>query len=171
MARARKTAPPAQTDIEEAIAAAPPLPVVPAIDLITEYREIETWAEAQDKAYAEFMKPRRDRMNEIKQQLLAMALAQKVNSFPTDAGTAYISEGITAKVDPNTAPYKNERGEEVTGREALLDFFLENWEKYGAEYAQIGITLDGVKAFIAEHRKPPPGIAIQQWQRLNIRKT
>lgn len=177
MPRPRKTNPaadPAQTDIETAIAQAIK---VPAVDLITEYRKIETWAEAQDKAYGELMKPHRDRMAEIKQLLLAKAIEEKVNSFPTEAGTAYISSGISHKVDPNAPAWINERGEEVTGREAVLDWLLQNWDDYGAEFAQINLAVDGVKKYIESTKTRenpngmlPPGISVQVWQRINVRK-
>lgn len=181
MPRTRRQVPPAsdpaQTDIEDAIKATPS--VSPA-DLIKEHQELKAWKDAQTKAFNEFMKPHNDKLEQISNQLLQMALDQKVNGFPTEFGTGYISQGIAHKVDPNAAAtWTNpDTGEVETGREALLDWMLAHWEQYGAEWGQISIGIDGVKAYMEatkseEHPEGllPPGISIERWKRFNIRKS
>lgn len=163
-----------QTDIEDAIKAAQPT----TAQLLEEYMKLRTWKDQQTKAFNEFMKPHTDRMEQINGQLLQMALDQGVNGFSTDEATSFISQGIKHKVDPNAAPWVNpETGKVETGREALLDWMLANWDQYGAEHAMINISVEGVKAYIEATKTPehpegelPPGISIERWRSFNIRK-
>ncbi len=181
MPRPRKPKPdPAQLDIVEAAAAAQrDLPTGTPADLVKAHQELRTWADAQTKAFNEHMAPYRQKLDDYTNALLKTALEQKVDSFKTEFGTAYISRGFAHKVDPNApATYTNpETGEVSTGREALLDWMLDNWNDYGAEWASVNIAIDGVKAYIEKTKTPehpegllPPGISIERWQRLQIRK-
>lgn len=148
-------------------------------DLIKTYRDLEEWMAEQSKKLAEVLAPWIAKNNSIKAVLLQKADEQKVNSFPTDNGTAYISEGVGHKVDPNSPHvYTNpETGEIATGREALLDWMMDHWNDYGAEHAQIGIASKGVEAYMAATKSeenpngvPPPGITLEPWRRMNVRK-
>jgi len=147
-------------------------------DLIKTYRDLRDYVDGETSRLNDFLKPSTTKMQAILDILLEKATVEKVNNYATDAGTAYISSGITPKVDPvKGASYVNSSGETVTGREALLDWLLDNWDAYGAEWATVGIALDGVKAHMAATKSetapegiPPPGIAIERWIRMNVRK-
>lgn len=161
-------------------AASSPAPQLSPADLIKAHQELKAWCESQQKAFGEMMKPYQEKMEGYASQLLELALAQKVNSFSTDFGTAYISTGFRHKVDPNAgATWTNpETGEVSTGREALLDWLLANWDQYGSEHAAVNIGIDGVKAYMEATKSPehpegqlPPGISIERWSRMNIRKS
>lgn len=173
---------PAQTDLEDAVRQAEAsftAPTQTPAEIIKARQELKTWSDAQTKAFNEHMAPHRQKIEEYDNQLLALAIAQGVNSFNTDFGTAYISQGLSHKVDPNAAPWTNpETGEISTGREALLDWLLENWADYGAEWAMVNIGVDGVKAYMEKTKSPehpegllPPGISIERWKRMNVRKS
>lgn len=163
---------PEQADIEDAIKAT--LPNVTPADLIGEYRKIDDWADVQDKAYAAHMKPHRDRMEQIKQTLHAMAIEQHVNGFPTDNGTAYISEIRNHKIDPEAPPYVREEDgtlKESHGRDAVLDLLLDNWDRYGNEFLVLSLPKAFIDQYIQDNGHPPPGVSISTLQRLNIRKS
>lgn len=145
-------------------------PMSPA-ELIAEHRKLEAFADAQTKAFTEHMKPHVERMAEIKQQLLEFLLAQKARNISTDEGTAYISTIVSHKIDPAAAAYLNDRGEAVQGREAVLDWSLENWDKYGNEGLQINLAKAVVEQVIQDTGAPPPGLVISQFQKVNIRKS
>jgi len=150
-----------------------PLPPSPASDLIGEYVRNDDWIAAQDKAYGEHMKPMRDRQEAIKQQLHEKLLAEggKDASFKTDHGTAYISNIMNTKIDVDAAPFTNADQTISRGREAVLDFCLNNWDEIGNEMLQIGVTKDAVKQWIEKTGAPPPGVSISHFARVNIRRS
>src|SRR4051812_1221823 len=93
-----------QIDIEEAIAdttqaALEAMLKVTPETLIKEFLTLKTHAESEGKRFSEYMKPTVDRMKLIQSSLHARALAAKVNGFPTDEGTAYLSEITSHKID------------------------------------------------------------------------
>lgn len=172
MAKSRKTtaaAPQQQLDIETAIAQAP-LPNAPAV-LIQRYRALGDWLDEQQKRYDEATKAARDEQMAIKSHLLDLANQQGVNGFPTEYGTAYVTERMMPKIDANAAPYVNADGVSVTGREAVLDFCLEHWDDYGSEHLQVNFGVDGIRAYIEQYKAPPPGISVTFNRSLNIRKS
>lgn len=185
MARPKKTvSEPAQTDIEDAIKAKKDqllaeLRTQTPADLIKRYRELDAWMDEQTKKLSEFLAPHREITNAINAVMLEKALAEQVNSFSTEFGTAYISKGFSYKVDPNAqSQYVDPTtGEISTGREALLDWALANWDDYGAPYLAVTLPADGVKAYAEATKNDqhpegllPPGITAERWMRLNIRK-
>jgi hypothetical protein len=165
-ARAKRKPEPAQIDLEEAIAAT----FDPAA-LIREYHELDAHIDLQTKAFGEYLKPTRTRIEEIRSTLHAKALEQKVNGFPTDEGTAYLSVITSHKIDSESA-YTNAEGRVSTGRDAVLDWALDNWDDYGSE----GVTINVLKAVVDRWReehdnKPPPGLKLDTMVRLNIKKS
>ncbi len=165
---------PEQLDIEQAIAAAGPpdpvlLPFNPAA-LIKEFNTLKANVEQQLKAFGEYLKPTNDRMESIRQELHAKALEQKVNGFPTDEGTAYLSEIVSFKIDPE-AQYQTVDGRTSTGRDALLDWMLDNWDAYGSEGAMINVSKAVAEKWQEEHGTPPPGTKTDKLVRINIRKS
>ena len=117
-------------------------------------------------------------MEAIRQTLHAKALAEKTNGFPTDAGTAYLSVIDSYKIDPETAPYQSQDGRVSTGRDALLDWMLDNWEDYGSEGILLGIAKPVVEKYIdatKDEQHPtgmlPPGLKKETLVRININKS
>jgi len=165
---------PEQLDIEQAIAAAgtpdpASLPFDPAA-LIKEFNATKAHVEAESKRFGEYMKPYNDRMEAIRQELHAKALEQKVNGFPTDEGTAYLSEIVSYKIDPE-AQYLTADGRTSTGRDALLDWMLDNWDAYGSEGAMISVSKAVAEKWQEENGAPPPGTKTDKLVRINIRKS
>ena len=140
--------------------------------LIAEHHKIDDWVKAQSKAFAEHLKPHKARLEEIENQLLAMSNAQKCNSFKTDAGTAYRSTLMNLSISPEGPTYRNSEGQEVIGREALLDFALENWNDYGNDILLISAQKDAVKRYMESHAgSPPPGIKVGFFTRMNVNRS
>lgn len=144
-----------------------------ANDLIAEEIKIDDFCKAQAKAFAEFLKPHKARQEELQNLLLALLNQQQVESIRADAGTCYKTDILNVGIDPEgTEPYiRPDTGQEVRGREALLDFALDNWETFGSDGLMFSAQKDAVRRHIDEHGKPPPGIKISYFTRVNIRRS
>lgn len=156
--------------------AATPAPVeATAEQLITEHNKIEEWVKGETKRFTEFMKPHKERLEEISNQLLSLSNTQKWDSIRTDAGTAYRSTLLNVSVSPDGLPYYGNSmspGDERLGREALLDFALDNWDDIGNDLLLVSPQKDAVKKFMeANEGKPPPGVKTSWFTRINIRKS
>lgn len=142
---------------------------VSAADLIAEYNKITAHLDSQNKQFAEYSKPYRDRVDAIRNQLLAMLIARKEESVRTDAGTAYLSTIVTPKLND---------------RMTFLDWCLEDWDNRG-DMLQIGAPQkaaldayqDALRQRIQEGALPddtsllPPGVETSSFTRANIRKS
>ena len=153
-----------------------PTPAFAPAALIKEHLALKAYVEGEQKRLAEFLKPSLERMQACKSQLHAKALEQHVNGFPTDEGTAYLSEITSHTIDPEST-YTTKDGRQSAGREALLDWMLDYWDDYGSEGMQLGIA----KAMVDKYREatqskenpkglPPPGLKLTTELRLNINK-
>lgn len=183
---ARKKKPvvdPAQADIEEAIdkvvaAATVDYSLIKPADLIAEYHTLDAFADEQQKKFGAYIKPTRDRIEEIRQLLHGKLLHEGVNGFPTDNGTAYLSHIMNHTIDPESSYTSKETGRVSYGRDALLDWALDNWDEYGGEGLQININKATVEKWMNDHvndpewnDKPVPGIKLNAFLRLNIKKS
>lgn len=142
--------------------------------MIEEYFKLKGHFEAQQESFKNAMMPCTTRIEEIRRSLHAMAIEQKVKSYKTDHGTAYLSEITSHKIDPVAgAPFTNpETGEVSTGRDALLDWGLANWAEFGNDGLQINVSAAAVEKWRAQHDgAPPPGLVLSTELRLNIRKS
>lgn len=142
-----------------------------AEQLIAEHNKLDDWLKAETKRFGEFLKPHKERLEAIGNQLLALSNTQKWDSIKTDAGTAYRSTLLNVSVSPDGLPY--ERGEEKSiGREALLDFALDHWDDIGNDLLLVSAQKDAVKKYMeANEGKPPPGIVTGWFTRINIRRS
>lgn len=170
---------PAQIDLEEAIAAKPPVDygAVKPAELIAEFHLLKAHAEEQSKKFSEYLKPTNTRMEEIRQLLHGKALHEGVNAFSTDNGTAYLSRIVTHKIDPESE-YTNVEGRVSRGRDALLDWLLDNWDDYGSEGMILNVSKDIIQKWLDDNRDDPewndksvPGIKLDTLVRLNIKAT
>ncbi len=143
-----------------------------AEQLIAEHNKLDDWIKAETKRFGDFLKPHKERLEAIGNQLLALSNTQKWEQIRTDAGTAYRSTLLNISVSPEGAKYTNSEGQEVIGREALLDFALDNWNDIGNDLLLVSAQKDSVKKYMeANEGKPPPGITTQWWTRINIRRS
>jgi hypothetical protein len=129
-----------------------------AVDLITEFTKLDDWIAGETKRFTDHLAPHKKRMDEIKATLLGMMTEQRLNSMPTDVGTAYISTITTPK---------------VIDRDKYLDFVNEKWDEIGNELLQVGAPQkDALKQYLEDNKnQPPPGIEVNYFNRVNIRRS
>lgn len=108
------------------------------------------------KQFDDFCKPWRTTVADNENKLLAMLNEQRLDSVRSDAGTAYKST-ITS--------YK------VVDREAVLDLINANWESFGADMLQLGVTKDAVRKYVEENGTLPEGLTSDSFVRVNIRRS
>lgn len=139
--------------------------------LIQEYFRNDDFITAENKRFAEHMKPFNDRQEMIKTQLQEKMNQEGLDNIKSEHGTAYKSRILNTKIDAEAEPYTNGDGNLVRGREAVLDFCMDHWGEVGNEMLQIGVTKDAVKTYIEQHGKPPPGVSTSVFTRVNIRRS
>jgi len=144
-----------------------------AEQLIEEHNKLDDWLKAEAKRFGEFCRPYKDRLEAIGNQLLALSNTAKWESIKTDAGTAYRSTLLNVSVSPEGLPYAREGQEHPSvGREALLDFALDSWDDIGNDLLLISAQKDAVKKYMEDHEgKPPPGVKVGWYTRINIRRS
>lgn len=142
-----------------------------AEQLIEEHNKLDDFIKAETKRFGEFMKPHKERLEAIGNELLALSNLQKWENIRTDAGTAYRSTLLNVSVSPEGLPYETDKGTSI-GREALLDFALDHWDDIGNDLLLISPQKDAVKKYIESHEgKPPPGVTISFFTRINVRRS
>jgi len=127
-------------------------------DLIVEHFKLDDWLEAEKTRFKAHIAPITLRLEEIKQALLAMSIEQKVDSFKTEAGTAYKSEVMTPSIE---------------SRETYLDFVIDNWEACGNEMLQLRApAVEALRNYMQDHDgQLPPGVKTANLIRMNIRRS
>lgn len=158
---------------EVAIPATLPAIQLSADDLVAEWIRNDDFVTAENKRFAEHMKPINERQETIKNLLQEKLNAEGLENFKTAHGTAYKSHILNTKVDPDGAPYINpDTNEEVRGREAVLDFALAHWDEIGNEMLMINVQKDSIENWMDAHDgNPPPGVSISRFTRINIRRS
>lgn len=134
-------------------------------ELIETHRKIEDHVKAQSAAFAEYLKPHKERQDWIEKQLF-IKLAElnrgktegKRASISCDSGTAYLSTILTPKVKP----------EEKT---QYLDWVLENWDQRGGILAIGAPVKEAFTSYIDEHGTAPPHTETATFTRVNIRRS
>jgi hypothetical protein len=142
--------------------------------LIKEHLELKDWLADANKRFAEFLAPKKARLEQIDGLLLEKLNAETDGdrkSISTDAGTCYVSNILNVGIDPEGEPYVNEGGESQVGRMALLDFALENWADIGADLLLVQPQKDAVKRYLEENGRPPPGLKVGWFTRVNVRRS
>lgn len=125
-------------------------------DLVKQYNETKTFLDGQIKAFDEYAKPFKEKLETIRNQLLAIANSQGLDSLSTEFGTAYKSTILNLKID---------------NRDAYLQFVTQNWNEYGNAMLQCGATKEAVKEYMDRNSgQPPPGINISWFTRMNVNR-
>lgn len=127
-------------------------------DLIAEHHRLDDFVKNESKRFSEHLAPTKARMEEIKNQLLALLNENKLDKIASDSGTAYISTLLNSK---------------FTSREEFLDYCLDNWDDFGNEALQIGAPqVTALRQFLDTHNgTPPPGVEISWFRRVNINRS
>jgi hypothetical protein len=147
--------------------------------LIKEHFALSDKLKDANKKFAEYCAPAKARLEEIDAQLLQLLNSLTTGdkkSISTDIGTAYVSNIMNVGVDPEAEPYVNVDGDSQVGRMALFDWAVEHWGVTmdgwdGSEMLLVQPQKDAVKAYIEAHGKPPPGLKISYFARVNVRRS
>lgn len=124
--------------------------------LITENFKIEDLIKAAQTKFSEWALPHKTRLAEIEAEISRRLLERNAKNTKTDSGTAYFSDLLNAKVE---------------SVEALFDFVADHWETVGGE-AKINLPVDAVRTYMETNEgKPPPGMSISFFKRLNIKRS
>ena len=124
--------------------------------LIGENFKLEAEIEAGKAKLAEWSAPKQQRINEIEGELRRRLTERGSDSTRTDSGTAYFSHLMNTKIEDQAA---------------LFDFIAERWEEVGDE-AKLNIKIDAVKQHMEQNDgRPPPGMSVSYFTRLNIKRS
>ena len=143
--------------------------------LITLNFQLEDWMKSETERFNTFMAPTKQRIEDVKSRLFAklveMGGGEKAQ-ISTDAGTAYISNLMNVSVSEDAQPWVDpETNAKSTGRMALLDFALANWEEF-SDLLLVQPQKDSVRRYMETHdNQPPPGLRISWFQRVNVRRS
>jgi hypothetical protein len=124
--------------------------------LVEQYLKLRAYAVALKEKHDAELKPYAEGMATIENALLERLNERGAKDTKTDAGTAYKSTILTAK---------------VVGRDEILKFCIDNWSTSGSDMLQVGVVKDAVKQHIETTGAPPPGVEISQFTRVNIRRS
>jgi hypothetical protein len=125
-------------------------------DLIAENHKLEDLIKAATLKFNEWAKPHKDRIAEIENEIQRRLLERGADSTKTDAGTAYISNIMNQKIE---------------SVETLFDFVADHWAEVGSE-VKISVPVGVVRAHMEQNEgRPPPGISISYFSRLNIKRS
>ena len=125
-------------------------------DLIAENFKLEDLNKAAMLKLKDWKAPNDARIKEIENELLRRLQERKADSTSTDSGTAYISNPMDHKVED---PAK------------FFDWVAENWDEIAAD-VKLGISVAAVRAFMERNKRaPPPGVKVDYYTSLNIRRS
>lgn len=128
-----------------------------SLELIEEYLKVRDHLTTQNKAYAEYVAPHKERMSAIENILLDRLNKDGAQNVKTDAGTAYKQTGLAIKVD---------------NRDQLIDFCMDKWDDIGSELLMVSAQKDAVRDWMqANNGTPPPGVSTEFSTYVNIRRS
>lgn len=123
------------------------------VDVIRRYVELRDQKEALSEKHAAELKPLNDATALIESWLMGKMNDLGCDNFKTDAGTAFRSTVVRAK---------------VTDWEQLRDFILEHHE---VDMLTRSVAGDAVKAYASEHGGAlPPGVELTSLMSLKVRR-
>lgn len=124
--------------------------------LIAENFKIEDLIKAAQAKFDEWAEPHKKRLAEIEAEISRRLLERNAKNTKTDSGTAYFSDILNSRVEKT---------------EALYDYVADNWETIGSE-VKISLPVDAVRTYMESNDgKPPPGMSISFFKRLNIKRS
>lgn len=126
--------------------------------LIAELLTLDDWIDAQQKRFDEYLKPHREQVEAMKNQLQDYINKSGGTSFKCEHGTAYLSTIVSPSIDGDKTVW--------------LDWVLDDWDHRGA-LLQIG---NPIKAALNEYMdanegKLPPHVKTSSITRLNVRRS
>ena len=126
--------------------------------LISQILELNDWMDAEQKRFDVHLRPQRERLETLKNQLQDYLNQTGGKSFKCEHGTAYLSTVTTPSID----------GEKTD----FLDWVLDDWDHRGA-MLNIGAPLKaGLQDYQdANNGQLPPMIKTSSITRVNVRRS
>jgi len=131
---------------------APAAPPFDASALIQLYLDLRTAKKATEHRHEQELKLYTERMEKIEGMLHKYMLEHKLNSLPTDSGTAYTNTKRSASVADGTSF----RGHVIENR----DWDLCDWR----------VNVNACEAHIKEHGQAPPGVNYREFETVGVRR-
>jgi hypothetical protein len=148
--------PPRRKPVEQSAPAIGDNSAVTDLALVEENHKIEDLIKAAQAKFNEWAEPHKARLKEIEDELFKRLSDRGADSTKTDAGTAYISNLASVKIEQP---------------DLLFDFAADNWEAYGAEI-KLSIGIKAVRQYMDDNNgQLPPGISLSKYARLNINRS
>lgn len=124
--------------------------------LIEKHLALKAHIDERTAALEAELKPYKDGMAVIENALLDRLNERGSQNTKTDAGTAYKSEIMSAK---------------VVDRSAFLQVCMDAWDSFGADMLDVRATKDAVRQFVIDNGSPPPGLELSYRTNINIRRS
>lgn len=129
----------------------------PAV-LIAEILQLDDWIDAQTTRFNEHMKPHREKIEALKNQVQDYLNNSGGKSFKCEHGTAYLSTIVSPSIDGD--------------KTVFLDWCLDDWDHRGA-MLQIGAPQKtALQEYMDAHQgQLPPAVKTSSMTRLNVRRS
>lgn len=126
--------------------------------LIAEILQLDDWIDAQTARFNEWIKPHREKIEALKNQVQDYLNNSGGKSFKCEHGTAYLSTIVSPSIDGD--------------KTVFLDWCLEDWDRRGA-MLQIGAPQKtALQEFMDAHQgQLPPSVKTSAITRLNVRRS
>lgn len=137
-------------------------------DLIVKALELKDFVSAEEKEVDARLKPYKDGIVAIEQEILRQLQEQGVQNFKTEFGTAYQASQLSVKVD-NPGDFR----QFVVGGDIFNEFgdFVETAAPHW-EFADLRCLKEPVKDWLDQnHGVTPPGVRVEQFVKCNIRRS
>jgi hypothetical protein len=124
--------------------------------LIEQYQKLRAHLASAKESFAKACEPYETSVTTIETELARRLIERGAQNTKTEFGTAYFATGIRPK---------------VVDRDAFLQFCVQNWAKGGAEMLDVRALRDPIKDFMSSSKDPPPGVEVETYTNLNVRRT
>lgn len=124
--------------------------------LIEHHQKIKVVLATLKENFTNECAPLEEGITTIETELMRRLTERGADNTKTEFGTAYKARGIRAK---------------VIDRDAFLKFCVAYWDTVGSEMLDVRVLKDPVKDFMASAREPPPGVEVESYTNLNVRRT
>jgi hypothetical protein len=124
--------------------------------LIEQYQKLRAKLATIKDWYTATCEPYETAVTTIETELGRRLIERGAQNTKTEFGTAYFAHGIRPK---------------VVDRDAFLKFCVQNWGTFGAEMLDVRALRDPIKDFMSSCGPPPPGVEVENYTNLNVRRT
>jgi hypothetical protein len=124
--------------------------------LIEHHQKVKAKLALIKEGFTKECEPYEAAITDIETELMRRLTERGADNTKTEFGTAYKSRGIRAK---------------VVDRDAFLKFCVTYWDTVGSDMLDVRVLREPVKDFMSNGLVPPPGVEVEPYVNLNIRRT